>query len=83
MTFSHCFDEKCAVTLVFGQDFIPIQGDHLGGIDGVTEGDFQVRHGWPDDQRIGNRGGGFDRFVVGAVAGEMAVTLEGADQVHS
>ena len=37
--------------------------------------------GFADDQRIWKGRGGADRFVVRSVAGEVAVSLEGADQI--
>ena len=81
VAFSRGLDEKHAVARAFGENLVPVEGDDLGGVDGVAEGDFQIRDGRADDQRIGNGGGGADRLVVRSVAGEMAVALEGADEV--
>ena len=77
------FDEIGAEALVFGKNFIPTQGDDFGGVERVSERDFEVCHGWADDQRKGNGGGGGDRVLVGAISGEMPVTLECAHSVKS
>ena len=43
----------------------------------------QIRDRLADDQRVGQRRGGPDGFVVRSVAGDVAVSLEGADEVRA
>ena len=74
-------EEEGGVAEVFGQEFVPNQGDFLGSIDGISERDFFVEKGFTGDQRIGQRRGGLDGFAIVAAAGVVAVALIGADEI--
>ena len=74
-------DEKRGIPEILGQQFVPVQEDFLGGIDGIIEREFLVENGFPGNERVGKRGGGFDGFSVMADAGIVTITLIGADQI--
>ncbi len=83
MGFAGGFEEEDAGSQVFGQDVVPVEGDDFGGVDRVAERDFLIGNAGADDHRVGQRRGGADRFAVGAVAGDVAVSLERADEVFA
>ena len=74
-------EEEGGVAEFLGQDFIPVEGDFLGGVDGISERDFLVEHGFSGDERVGERSGGLDLFAVVTAADVVAVSLIGADEI--
>ena len=57
-------EEKDGVRDVCGQQFIPVEGDLLGGVDRITEGDVALRQRAAGDQREGQEGGLFNVGIV-------------------
>ena len=65
----------------FGEVVVPVEFGEGGVVDFAVEADGVVGEDFPGEEFEGEGVAAFDRFVVMAVAGVVAVALEGADGV--
>ena len=74
-------DEKRAAGLILRKVFTPVEGVGVGGVELILDDDFLVDDNLAGDEFEGEGNPAFDPFVVGAVAGVMAIAKGGPDEV--